>query len=379
MVGLISAKPNISAMPMIKVFEMFAGVAGASWALQKAGVPFETVGYSEIDKNAIMCYNQNFPGIKNYGDCTKINAVDLPDFDLLTGGYPCQSFSFSGKREGKRDSRGTLFWDIIRIARVKKPKYMLLENVDGLLSIDNGWTFKEMLRELKDAGYDVIWQVLNSKDYGIPQNRERIFFVCKYGHWEFFEFQFPKKEKLKLFVKDILEKDVDKKYFLTDKQVQKIFEQEKEKVRFGEESIQIADFRNDEGLRIRKDGICPTLIQGLRANNCDSDFTKRVFIIRGRPIMPYKEGERKLKYAVYDKVCPTLTQNCAGGDQKNIISNNGVVRRLTPTECFRLMGYLNDEIKLEGISDSACYKLAGNGWCIATVSKIFKTMLKEYC
>jgi len=160
-----------------KTFEMFAGYGGGSFALKKLEKKFECVGYSEIDKFASQCYEQNHKA-KAVGDCTKINPNELDDFDLLTGGFPCQSFSVAGKGLGESDPRGTLFWDIIRVAEVKQPKYMLLENVKGLLSKKHKETFNKILGELDRIGYDVFWKVCNTKKHGIPQNRDRIFFVC---------------------------------------------------------------------------------------------------------------------------------------------------------------------------------------------------------
>jgi len=139
------------------------------------------VGYSEIDKYAIKVYERNFNGHKNYGDATKINPEELPDFDLLVGGFPCQAFSIAGKRRGFDDTRGTLFFDIARILAEKKPKHLVLENVKGLLSHDQGRTFQTILGVLADLGYRVEWQVLNSKDFGVPQNRERIIIVGHLG------------------------------------------------------------------------------------------------------------------------------------------------------------------------------------------------------
>jgi DNA (cytosine-5)-methyltransferase 1 len=139
------------------------------------------VGYSEIDKYAIKVYERNFNGHTNYGDATKINPKELPDFDLLVGGFPCQAFSIAGKRKGFDDTRGTLFFDIARILAEKKPKHLVLENVKGLLSHDQGRTFQTILGVLSDLGYRVEWQVLNSKDFGVPQNRERIIIVGHLG------------------------------------------------------------------------------------------------------------------------------------------------------------------------------------------------------
>jgi site-specific DNA-cytosine methylase len=133
------------------------------------------IGFSEIDKNAINIYKHHFPGHHNYGSATEINAAELPDFDLLVGGFPCQAFSIAGKRLGFDDTRGTLFFEIARILREKRPGQFLLENVKGLLSHDNGNTFKTIISTLVELGYCVEWQVLNSKHYGVPQNRERVF------------------------------------------------------------------------------------------------------------------------------------------------------------------------------------------------------------
>jgi site-specific DNA-cytosine methylase len=136
------------------------------------------VGYSEIDKYAIQIYEKHFKH-KNFGDIRKIKPRSLPDFDLLIGGFPCQSFSVAGKRKGFKDTRGTLFFEIARIIATKRPKLLLLENVKGLLSHDGGRTFGTILSSLDELGYDVQWEVLNSKNFGVPQNRERVFVV---GH-----------------------------------------------------------------------------------------------------------------------------------------------------------------------------------------------------
>jgi DNA (cytosine-5)-methyltransferase 1 len=125
--------------------------------------PIDCVGYSEIDRHAIQIYEKHFKH-KNYGDIRKINPRDLPDFDILVGGFPCQSFSIAGKRKGFEDTRGTLFFEIARIASTKKPRLLFLENVKGLLSHENGRTFGVILAKLDDLGYDVQWQVLNSKN-----------------------------------------------------------------------------------------------------------------------------------------------------------------------------------------------------------------------
>ena len=160
----------------MRYFSMFSGIGGFELGIGKKG---ECIGYSEIDKHAITTYKKHFPTHKNYGDATTIKAEQLPDFDLLCGGFPCQSFSIAGKRMGFKDTRGTLFFDIARIIKVKRPRIVFLENVKGLLNHDEGRTFATILATLDELGYNAEWQVLNSKHYGVPQNRERVFII---GH-----------------------------------------------------------------------------------------------------------------------------------------------------------------------------------------------------
>ena len=159
---------------------MFSGVGGFELGLQRAGVDHELVGYCEWDKYASQIYDKHFPGVKNYDDATTIVPDELPEFELLTGGFPCQSFSVAGKRRGfLDDTRGTLFFDIARVLSARRPRYLVLENVKGLLNHDEGRTFDTILGVLSDIGYDVQWEVLNSRYLGVPQNRERVYIV---GH-----------------------------------------------------------------------------------------------------------------------------------------------------------------------------------------------------
>lgn len=164
----------------IRFLDMFAGIGGFRSGLELVG-GFECVGHCEIDKHANQAYCAMYnikPEEVYFDDATKINPDDLPDFDLICGGFPCQAFSTAGKRRGFDDARGTLFFEIARIAAVKKPKYILLENVPGLLSHDGGRTFATILVALDELGYDVAWQVLNSKDHGVPQARKRVYIIC---------------------------------------------------------------------------------------------------------------------------------------------------------------------------------------------------------
>jgi len=191
----------------VKYFSMFSGIGGFELGINKAikNVNAENklcnrqqllegnnnttilqkekeatcVGYSEVDKYAIQIYQRHYKEHKAYGDATRIDTKDLPDLDLLVGGFPCQAFSIAGKRGGFQDTRGTLFFEIARILADKRPGYLLLENVKGLLSHDSGKTFETILKVLTDIGYVLQWEVLNSKNFGVPQNRERVFIV---GH-----------------------------------------------------------------------------------------------------------------------------------------------------------------------------------------------------
>jgi DNA (cytosine-5)-methyltransferase 1 len=168
----------------MRYFSMFSGIGGFELGIEQAcqelGLTSECVGYSEIDKAAIRTYEEHF-NHDNYGDATTIRADGLPGFDLLVGGFPCQAFSVAGRRRGFEDTRGTLFFDIARVLKANYPDYFILENVKGLISHDKGNTFRTILRTLDELGYNVQWKVLNSKDYGCPQNRERVYIVGHLG------------------------------------------------------------------------------------------------------------------------------------------------------------------------------------------------------
>ena len=160
---------------VIRYLSLFSGIGGFELGIQNSDVEMECVGFAEIDKYAESIYLGRFPEHKNFGDVTKIKTEDLPDFDFLVGGFPCQAFSHAGKRRGFDDTRGTLFFEIARILKDKRPRYFLLENVRGLLSHNKGKTFQRILEVLSDLGYNVKWEIFNSKDHGVPQRRERIF------------------------------------------------------------------------------------------------------------------------------------------------------------------------------------------------------------
>jgi DNA (cytosine-5)-methyltransferase 1 len=228
--------------------ELFAGIGGFRQALDTLGG--KCVFASEIDPFATKAYRALYDGATElHGDITKIDAHDIPDHDVLVGGFPCQAFSVAGQRKGFEEARGTLFFEIARIASAKQPRLMLLENVKGLLSHDGGNTFETMCAVLNDIGYAIDFRVLNSKHYGVPQNRERIF-ICasrdaEHADWNVsgngveakakrraqdldirtFNFEWPTNDTVTTRLRDILESNVDERYYLSEEKTTKLIAQ----------------------------------------------------------------------------------------------------------------------------------------------------------
>ncbi len=194
----------------MRTIDLFAGCGGFRLGMESAG--FSTVFANDIDPRSQRTYEVNTPHIDfKCGSLVDIDPNNLPDFDCLTGGFPCQPFSVSGKGLGFEDTRGTLFFNIAEILRVKRPQMFLLENVKQLYHHDEGRTFKRILEVLREnLGYNVYYKVLNTKDFGIPQNRERVFIV---GFDKPQPFSFPEPIHLSITVQDLLESKVDEKYY----------------------------------------------------------------------------------------------------------------------------------------------------------------------
>ena len=258
-----------------------------------------TIGFSEIDKYASAVLKYHWPNIKNYGDITKINWSEVPDFDLLTGGSPCQDLSIAGKRNGLAGSRSGLFYEYIRALESKKPKYFIWENVKGALSSNKGFDFTAVLNAFSEAGYSLWWQVLNAKDFGVPQNRERIFVVG-----------------------------------FRDQPAPEVFFE-----------------REDDG--------------------------------RNNKTYENKSGERKGFRSGDISACVNTRFGSTARGQQLINNEELKIRRLTPTECERLMGLPDDHLKYgineKGeqfeISDSQKYKMAGNGVVVNVVEEIIKNII----
>lgn len=212
----------------MKLLSLFTGIGAFEKALQRQNIKYKLVGFSEIDKYAIKsyCAIHNESEEKNLGDITKIDISKLPkDIDLLTHGSPCQDFSTAGLNKGGdkgSKTRSSLMWNTVEIIESVKPKYVIWENVKNLLSKKHRHNFDKYIEVLNDLGYNSYYEVLNSKDYGIPQNRERVFTVSIRKDIDKGSFLFPEKEELKLKLKDLLEDNVDEKYYLSEEQISKL-------------------------------------------------------------------------------------------------------------------------------------------------------------
>lgn len=498
----------------IRVFTAFSGYDSQCMALDrlKSDLPefdYELVGWSEIDKYAIQAHNAVYPqwADRNYGDISKINWDEVPDFDLFTYSSPCQDFSNAGMQRGGEEGSGTrssLLWECRRAILAKKPKYLLLENVAALVSKKFLPLFNKWQLELEGYGYSNFAQVLNAKNYGIPQNRERIFLVSILGDEKY---SFPQSFKLELRLKDMLEKEVDEKYYLSDKTIKSIIDHcEKKKadgcnfttdfndgrgysraittlygsrqtdtfLKCNGEVKQVGNliddtyrnFKNPQTCRVYDaEGCAPTLtaMEGgsrepkiiepiclnSKVNGKQPSIQDRVYDIEGiatacttsfhpsiRIPQATAQGYAEVQEGgVFDaaypssstrrgrvqdggKVAPTLcTSNelcvydgvewkghrypngsglyleASANFQRDglkdmsrclkaAISDAGVVqnyriRKLTPRECFRLMGVSEeniDKIQAAWISNSQQYKMAGNSIVVDTLYHIFKKM-----
>ena len=214
-------------MDKIRIFEAFAGYGSQSMAMQRLkedfGLDYEIVGISEIDKHAIQAYNAVHPGVHNYGDISKIDWNEVPDFDLFTYSFPCTDISSAGQQRGLEKGSGTrssLLWECQKAIEIKRPKFCLMENVAALVSEKFLSYFLEWERLMVRYGYTNYNRVLNAKHYGIPQNRERIFMVSIRNSDQ--SFYWPEPVKLEKRLKDMLETDVDEKYYLSDLSINRL-------------------------------------------------------------------------------------------------------------------------------------------------------------
>ena len=327
----------------MKVFSMFSGIGGFELGIKNTIPNAKFIGYSEIDKYATQIYERNFKGVKNYGDATKINERELPDFDLLVGGFPCQAFSIAGKRLGFRETRGTLFFDIARILSHKKPRHFILENVRGLFSHDSGRTFQTILRVLSDIGYMVQWELLNSKNFGVPQNRERIYLV---GHLR-------GRGREKVFPIGQISKEDSK-----ESRLKELTENKSQGYRVYDQDGLATTIKSVGGGVGAKTGLYKV-----------KEATKTGYAIaqEGDSINLSVPSSKTRRGRVGRGVAQTLDT----GMQQHTLQNSKI-RRLTPIECERLQGFPDGWT--EGLSDTQRYKCLGNAVTTNVVSEVIRSI-----
>lgn len=306
---------------MLKVIDLFAGIGGIRLGFEQAFNGVQCVFTSEINKYSIQTYVNNFDDINIYGDITKIDCKDIPDHDVLLAGFPCQPFSQAGLKKGFSDTRGTMFFEIEKILLSKKPKAFFLENVKQLKNHDNGKTLDIMLQHLKKAGYTVHYKILAAKDFGVPQNRERIYIVGFLDRA--INFKFPEPFGTQTRVGQILEKRVNQKYTISDK------------LWAGHQRRKIENKKNGKGF-------------GYSLFNQDSPYTNTI------SARYYKDGSEIL-----------------------IEQQGKNPRKLTPREAARLQGF--PDTYLIPVSDAQAYRQFGNSVCVPVIRAIAQEMKKALC
>ena len=365
----------------LKVGTDFSGIGAPEQALKNLGIDFESVFACEIDKYARQSYSVIHDEPKRfYNDITKRDHSEVEQLDLYVAGFPCQSFSIAGQRKGFDETRGTLFFDVAEFIRINQPKCFILENVKGLLSHDKGRTYQTITDILTNGGgtlngqisidlfddglgYHCIAQVLNTKDYGVPQNRERIFIV---GFKDFREFSFPIKEQLQLRLRDVLQDNPESKYYLSDKMI-KYFK-----------ANHIKNQEKGNGFKFQPsagDGVSTSITtkEGARMEN--NYITVKSATQKGYEIasdgdsinfsVPNSETRRG---RVGKGVAQTLDTQC----NQAIVQSK--IRRLTPLECWRLQDFPDDAFfkAADVCSDTQLYKQAGNSITVAVIQKIIQ-------
>ena len=322
---------------MLRFIDLFAGIGGFRIAFEQEG--YTCVFSSEIDAACQQTYFDNFHETP-YGDITKVQVNDLPDFDVLLGGFPCQPFSISGKKKGFVDTRGTLFFDICRIIKAKAPETVVLENVQHIVHHDSGKTLKVILDSLKKLGYKVDYEILNAKDYGVPQHRERIFIIgSKLGYFNFKSL----KRKPTPTLKSVLDKHGDFEYLKKEEYtlIDKPIVQPKSGLIF-------VGYRNKNTWKV---GVRPNTEHLSRVHRQPN----RIYSIEGvHPTLPSQETSGR--FFIYDP-------------------RKSSVRKLTINECYRLMGFPDTFIKNQ--VPGTCYLQIGNSVCVPLCAEIARIIKRK--
>lgn len=358
----------------MKFLDLFAGIGGFRLGMESAG--HECVGFCEIDKFARESYKaiHNTEGEVEMHDITTVSDEFVRGFgniDIICGGFPCQAFSTAGRRLGFEDTRGTLFFEIARFASILRPRYLFLENVKGLLNHDGGATFETILRALDDLGYDVEWQVLNSKNFGVPQNRERVF-IIGHSRGERTRGVFP-------FGTEIEESDPERKIEIVgntkNPDVKRSYQggnlepkiRVKEATKDGYSEAEPGDTINlaHPNSKTRRGRVGKQV-----ANTLLTGESKGV-VVKGI----YTKASKKFQKPPLDGLSRTLKANCH--DAGVVFHGNEIrVRKLTPRECWRLQGFpdwaFDKASKVN--SNSQLYKQAGNSVTVNVIEAIAKRL-----
>ena len=311
-----------------KFIDLFAGIGGFRIALESFGA--NCVFSSEWDKYAQKVYEKNFGELPS-GDITQISEMDIPDHDILCGGFPCQPFSISGKQKGFEDTRGTLFFDIARIIEYHRPQVLFLENVRNFSTHDEGKTLRVVESTLHDLGYSIFYKVLNASNFGLPQNRERIYIVGFRSDLEIDNFKFPKETNIPIKIKDIILSD-----------------DETEKYRIERDDVYLKS-----NVKISEDIFGNYPLEPIRIGSINKGG----------------QGER-----IYHELGHAITLSAYGGGigaKTGVYVINDKIRKLAPRECARLQGY-PDSFMIDS-SDNQAYKQFGNSVPV----NVLKAILKE--
>lgn len=318
-------------MKKIKCASFFAGVGGIDAGFEKTG-RFETIYANEFDLYPAETMELNFPIKVDVRDIKDVKIEEIPDFDVMLAGFPCQAFSIAGLRKGFEDEkgRGVLFFELLQVIKVKKPNIVFLENVKNLVSHDNGNTFRVILNELEKEGYYIKYSVLNAMEYGnVPQNRERIYIVGFKDVEQYKKFEFPHPVKLTRKLDDVIDfdKKLDDKYYYTEGKY--------------------------------KGNIYEKLVEAM-------DDDRAVYQWRRRYVRKNKSG-----------VVPTLTANQGeGGHNVCLIKVKDGIRKMTPHECFNTQGFDKDfKLPLKQ-AESRLYKQAGNSVCVSVINRIAEKIIE---
>lgn len=375
----------------MRVIELFAGVGSQTQALKNLGIKHEVIGISEIDKYAINSYEQLHGTVNNFGDISKIDI--LPTADLWTYSFPCQDISIAGKQSGfdkEGNTRSGLLWEVERLLKVsEKPKYLLMENVKNLVSKKFKPGFNKWCECLEEMGYKNYYHVLNAKDYGIPQNRERVFMISILGEHK--PYIFPEKQELKTRLKDLLESEVEEKYYLSERILKGFIKTNFKNMGFKFNSVKVEEANIGHcitsGNNDRATDNFIIQVGNIKESTWKNPQVGRIYSVEGiSPTLNICSGgghepkiiqlSRGFNKGGIHNIVPTLSKS--SWEQNNFLKNGSRIRKLTPKECWRLMGWKDEQFeKIHGISNTQLYKQAGNGIVVNVLEAIFKNLFKE--